>query len=636
MKKKFVTLAVTCVIAVMLAACGSGDSGVVPTPTTAEKPTEAPSPEPTATSTPSPEPTATSTPTPEPTATSTPTPEPTAAPVPGATDTYVKGTVTETGFESEWLNLRFTAQTGMTMLSQDELDAVMKQGMELAYGENTEALLDYASMTTVTEMMAQYANGTNVVVQVEKLPRVYSDLTEEEYLNIVINNLKNSAAILELSTDETFYTVEIGGETYVGIGTAADYGVGQLVCQEFLVRKKESRMISITTSCTEYTTEYADRLLSCIGSYDSEPVILPEPTPVPDTYVIGTLTENSFASEWINLRFTATENVTMITREEMAAMPETGAELVFGDDAESRLEAAKQTLVFEMMAQHKEGSNTLVQVEILPEGYEYVTEEAYIALTMLDLDNAVNVEYVYSEELYTVELGGETYTGFSAACDYGTGEYVYQEYLVRKKENRMITVILTYAEDTVANAQHLLSLYSAYDDIPVAEPTEAPVAEPTAAPTEVPVESIKGTLTDAGYENEWAGIRYVVPEGATIVTDKMDYGTILYVEWPEYGLPVMQILQEELEEPMTEEEFFGELVATFDSNYIYDETLYTVELGGQEFTYLAVAVDMGDNSYVYQDFCVQAKDEYIIAIVFTYIDGFETETEAMINGFVPY
>lgn len=628
MKKKFVTLAVTCVMAMMLTACGSADNGAVPTPTTAEKPTEVPA----ATATPIAEPT--STPTPEPTATSTPTPEPTATPVPEVTDTYVKGTVTENGFESEWLNLRFTTQNDVTMLTQDELDAVMEQSMNLVHGENAEAILDYTSITTVTEMMAKYTNGANVVIQVEKLPRAYSDLTEEEYLSIVINNLRNSAASPEVDTDETFYTVEIGGETYVGISAASDYGTGQLICQEFLIRKRENRMISIVATCTEYTMEYARNLLSCFGSYDSEPIILPEPTPIPDTYVMGTLTENSFASEWIDLRFTATENVDMLTREEMAGLSEAGAGLMFGEDAESRVEAAKQTLVFEMMAKHKEGSNTLVQVEILPEGYEEMMEEAYLALLMIDLDNAANIEYVYDDTLYAVEIGGETYIGFSAAGDYGTGEYLYQEYMVRKKEGRMITVILTYEKDTIANAQYLFSLYSSYDSVPVVEPTETP--EPTEAPAVEPADSKAGIITDTGYENAWAGFRYILPEGARIVPEEMYDGTILYVEWSEYGIPVVQIVKEELEEPMTEEEFFGELVANFDSTYIYDGTLYTVELGGQEFIYMAVAVNRGDDVYIYQDFCVQAREECIIAVVFTYMDGFETEINAMINGFSPY
>lgn len=131
MKKKLMMLVSVSLFMMLLVACGGEKGGEIPTPTVEPTATSTPTPtpEPTATSTPTPtpEPTATSTPTPtpEPTATSTPTP------APEEQDTYAKGTITETGFESEWLNLRFTLQEDMYMRTQAELDALMQQSANL-------------------------------------------------------------------------------------------------------------------------------------------------------------------------------------------------------------------------------------------------------------------------------------------------------------------------------------------------------------------------------------------------------------------------------------------------------------------------------------------------------------------------
>ncbi|MBP3576756.1 MAG: hypothetical protein J6K15_01470, partial [Lachnospiraceae bacterium] len=160
MKKILKVLLGVFLLACLMTACGSKSSEETPTPTVEPTATSTPTPEPTATptpeptATPTPEPTAT--PTPEPTATPTPTPEPTATPTPEPLieDTYAKGTVTEEGFASEWMNLRFTCQPGVIMKTQDELDELMRQNAVLMYGEKAEEMLNYTALTTVTEMMA--------------------------------------------------------------------------------------------------------------------------------------------------------------------------------------------------------------------------------------------------------------------------------------------------------------------------------------------------------------------------------------------------------------------------------------------------------------------------------------------------
>ncbi len=365
------------------------------------------------------------------------------------------------------------------------------------------------------------------------------------------------------------------------------------------------------------------------------PTATPEPTatPVPevkDTYAKGVMTDLGYESEWLNLRFTTPAGVTMVTQEELDGLMKQSADMLYGDNAEERLNYAKLTLVFEMMAKHEAGSNVLIQVEQLSALAQALTEEQYLAVVLNDMKNNASLhEVVAGDTTYSVDLGGETYVGINTATDYGTGAIIYQEYLVRRKENRMISVIVTYTEESVGNAQDLLRVIGSYDSEPIFLPED--VTEPT---DESKQNAWSGTLADGVYENEWMGLRFVVPEGVTEVSQDPESGTLLYVEWLE-GVPVVQIVAEDLGKNVTEEEFLNQMVTTFDDNYVYDETLYTVELGGQQFTLLKVAVDVGQ-VYLYQDFCVKAKDEAIMAVIFTYADGYETEVDAAVNAFSAY
>lgn len=630
MKKQFVLL-MGCLIMALLVACGGGESKETPTPTSKTEATATP--EPTATATP--EPTATSTPTPEPTATATPEPTATVTPtptsVPRVEDPYVKGTLTESCFESEWMNLRFTVQSGVGMLPQEDLDVTMRRNNGLAEG----AELDYTMLTTVNEMQACYMSGAVVSVSVERLPLLYSALTEEEYINIVVENLRNIAAVKEVKTDDAVYEVEIGGEKYIGLSMATDYGTGELHCQEFLVRKKENRMLSIMITYQESYMEDAKNLLRAFGGYDSEPVVLPEPTPIPDTYEVGVLTENSYESEWINLRFTATEGVTMATRKEIEDMLPLGALVMYGETSDEDLEKLTKTLEIEMLAEYEGGGNVLVQTEALPAGYEYVSETNYANSMIYNLNNAANLTYTVDSELYTIELGGETYIGFSSMAEGANGQVVYQEYLLRKKETRMISIVISYDEDTMESAQYLVSLFGSYDSEPTVEPKE------TSGETEDLFQA--GVVTEAGYENEWLGLKVTLPEGVTSLDESVEKEISLEWTWA-YGIPIVQLMVEKADEEETSAEAHLELMKEAfltlgqmkGMNYAFDETLYTLEIGGQEYLDLFMEIETDDGVVVYQDYCARVQDGYVVAVIFSYAEGFETELKEALNAFQPY
>jgi len=268
MKKKILRIGMVCVLCMMLAACGKADKSVEPTaaptattaPTATEAPTSTPTPEPTAT--PTPEPTAT--PTPEPTA--TPTPEPTEAPA--VTDSYVKGIITENGFESEWMGLKFTKPATVIMATQEEMDAVMLQVLQLLYGENAEAMFDYATMASVNEMQATWLAGSPVVqIMVEKLPM--AGWTETSYLSAVAANLNATSQTSGLiyTIDENLYSLELAGQEFIGMETSVDIGAGNIIYQDYLVKEKDSRMIIIAFSYIEAMESYLQEAIAAFSAY---------------------------------------------------------------------------------------------------------------------------------------------------------------------------------------------------------------------------------------------------------------------------------------------------------------------------------------------------------------------------------
>ena len=100
-----------------------------------------------------------------------------------ATDTsdspYEKGTITDTDFQSEWLNLKFTPPENIIMNSEEELQSVMKQGQDTLEESSSLDFSDDDLSGTVYEMMASSEAGfPNVSLVVEDATQ--EDLTEDE------------------------------------------------------------------------------------------------------------------------------------------------------------------------------------------------------------------------------------------------------------------------------------------------------------------------------------------------------------------------------------------------------------------------------------------------------------------------
>lgn len=271
MKKRWLLMAVmVSSLCLLLNGCSDKDGKVPPTNAPTATPTSTLTPEPTATLTPTPTvaPTATSTPTPTPEPTATPAPEPTATPMPGITNAgeYEKGVLTETGFESKWLNMRFTAPAEAVMSTQEEMDALMGFGTDLIYGDRSQLYEMYIQVTTVYEMQANWIYGMPIVqLLVEKLP--YENMSAEQYLSVLKAQLESLGTPAYVA-DENMYLVEIAGQKYIDLAMTVDYGGGVYAYQDYCVRKQGDRMVAVIFTYVSGTEAYLADAINAFSTYE--------------------------------------------------------------------------------------------------------------------------------------------------------------------------------------------------------------------------------------------------------------------------------------------------------------------------------------------------------------------------------
>ncbi len=168
---------------------------------------------------------------------------------------YEQGTVTDTGYQSAWLNIQFTASADDVMATQEEIDSLLESGSEVIE-ENTGVDTSASATTTVTEMMVSRVDGVpSIQLMVEQLPM--ANMTEDQYLTSVQAQLE--AVDMGYAFDDSFGTRQIAGQDYKVLSAEATYN-GVDMIQEYAVRKQGDRMVAFVMTCTPDTQEDAENL----------------------------------------------------------------------------------------------------------------------------------------------------------------------------------------------------------------------------------------------------------------------------------------------------------------------------------------------------------------------------------------
>lgn len=174
-----------------------------------------------------------------------------------ADDGYVRGKITDTTYESEWIGFRYELPEGFTMSSEKEMDAILEAGGELLYEDKVDDIVDYAKMVMVYEMMASDRYGNVITLFVEQ-----TKFDIDTYVAAIQLQMENVDTI-DVTMDDGV-TVEVGGVEFEKYSLVLDYG-GMEVKEDYYLRKQGDRMICMLLGYS--SDEAAEKIISGFSPY---------------------------------------------------------------------------------------------------------------------------------------------------------------------------------------------------------------------------------------------------------------------------------------------------------------------------------------------------------------------------------
>lgn len=183
------------------------------------------------------------------------------------------------------------------------------------------------------------------------------------------------------------------------------------------------------------------------------------PTPVQTGYEKGILTSTSLQSRYLNISFTAPSGYIMLTPEEIDSLVTFVGETIYKDANQEEIDYAKAQGVYEMFVQDPSGiPNMSIIVEKTTSGMTYINFANSLKEQLNDIDG---MDYTFSQSLTDAAIAGTQYKKLSASLIYMEYE-MKQDIYLRLKDDRMISITMTYSDDTKTTADTLLNAIKAY------------------------------------------------------------------------------------------------------------------------------------------------------------------------------
>ncbi len=175
----------------------------------------------------------------------------------------------------------------------------------------------------------------------------------------------------------------------------------------------------------------------CIASCGSKPTDTP--------FAPGTTNENGYTSDWMGLSFKPTEDMEMMSAEELEMLMQAGGSIYTTDEAtgEEKLDYSKIPTAYEMVATDTQTQGSVLIMAQYAD--EEMTVDAYIEGIKEQFDGSFLADNGMSEptysELANKKLAGREYTVFSYTFDEdGFGQTMY----IAKIEDRIANICFTH------------------------------------------------------------------------------------------------------------------------------------------------------------------------------------------------
>lgn len=178
------------------------------------------------------------------------------------------------------------------------------------------------------------------------------------------------------------------------------------------------------------------------------------------SYSPGVLTSLDWKSAWIGLQYTLTDGFEMFSQQELEAMMQIGADYFYKDPetGEEQLDYAKINMIYEMQAKDAVGNNIIVAAEKLDP--LITSEELYYEILILQFKQQTNINITF-EDPVSYSLGGKAFLRMDGVQTV-SGITVYQSYLIKKYDDRMVLIIVSLND--FAKLNPILSSFAPYSE----------------------------------------------------------------------------------------------------------------------------------------------------------------------------
>ena len=153
-----------------------------------------------------------------------------------------RGTIDGNVYKSEYSGITFTKPDGWVFSTDEEIAEIMNIGSDMLDKSKFETAV--AEIATTYDMMVNDPiSGSSVSISYENLAVTNNeDKTLEEYVDVVLNQLKNQTVIeYKFSDPESF---SLCGESYTRVITTASYS-GVEMTQAYYMRKIEDIVVGV-------------------------------------------------------------------------------------------------------------------------------------------------------------------------------------------------------------------------------------------------------------------------------------------------------------------------------------------------------------------------------------------------------
>ena len=174
---------------------------------------------------------------------------------------YTPGVYTETGYESEFLGIRFTTPDGFALATEEELSKLM--GLSLENLENVSELQKkYTEMVTIYELMVADSTGfVNGQIILEK-----TGVSVDTYIEIFKEQLASQMADMNVTLSDNTEEVEFAGATYKKLSAEIEsYGI--VLFQDYYIRKVGDRMMCFCITWIEEMVNEKEAVMNGFAAY---------------------------------------------------------------------------------------------------------------------------------------------------------------------------------------------------------------------------------------------------------------------------------------------------------------------------------------------------------------------------------